>query len=67
MNIVLLGLLAPVKHRCPRTRKEDFGFAHISTGDLLRCVKSGSELGVKGQKATWTPVSSFPTSSLSTW
>ena len=49
MNIVLLGLLVPVRVR-RQPLVEKYGMCHISTGDILRAaVKNQTPLGVKAK------------------
>jgi adenylate kinase len=65
MNIVLLGAPGAGKGTQAEKMIETWGLPHISTGDILRkAVADGTPLGLQA-KRTWTPASSFPTSSSS--
>ena len=50
MNLVLLGAPGAGKGTQSQFLIDEFGFAHISTGDILRAaVKNGTPLGVKAK------------------
>ena len=50
MNIVLLGAPGAGKGTQSTRLVDEFGFTHLSTGDLLRAaVKEGTELGLKAK------------------
>lgn len=51
MNIVLLGAPGAGKGTQSQRLVDEFGFTHLSTGDLLRAaVKEGTELGLEAKK-----------------
>lgn len=51
MNLVLLGAPGAGKGTMAELLVQDYGFAHISTGDILRAaVKNGTELGMEAKK-----------------
>ena len=62
MYILLMGPPGAGKGTQAEKLIAEYKIPHISTGDMFRAaVKQGTELG-KGQKDTWTPVASCPTS-----
>lgn len=51
MNLVLLGAPGAGKGTMAELLVQDYGYAHISTGDILRAaVKKGTELGLEAKK-----------------
>ena len=66
LNLILLGPPGAGKGTQAERLQEDFDLAYIATGDILRkAVAEGTELGRRGQGATWTAATSCPTRSSS--
>ena len=67
MRLILMGPPGAGKGTQARFVADHFGVPAVSTGDIFRAnVTQGTPLGVEA-KRTWTPASTSPTRSPTTW